>query len=98
MRGQLQGEWHKLFQRGTLCVTGFGYFAERAEVDGVTYYNSSLSGTGTQYPDPHSKFLAGKDSYLLLTCDRNSGVLTVELKSLKNEVLDRQQFSPRSEK
>ncbi|WP_417392923.1 metallophosphoesterase [Gimesia sp.] len=98
MRGQLQGEWQKLFQRGTLCVTGFGYFAERAEVDGVTYYNSSLSGTGTQYPDPHSKFLAGKDSYLLLTCDRNSGVLTVELKSLKNEVLDRQHFSPRSEK
>lgn len=96
MRGQLQGEWQKLFQRGTLCVTGFGYFAERAEVGGITYYNSSLSGIGTQYADPHSKFLSGKDSYLLLTCDRNSGVLTVELKSLKNKVLDHQRFSPRS--
>lgn len=98
MRNQLQGDWQRLFQRGTLCVTGFGYFAERAEAGGVMYYNTSLSGTGTQYADPHSKFLAGKDTYLLLTCDRNSGVLTVELKSLKNEVLDRQHFSPRSKK
>jgi len=98
MRNQLQGDWQRLFQRGTLCVTGFGYFAERAEAAGVTYYNTSLSGTGTQYADPHSKFLAGKDSYLLLICDRNSGALTVELKSLKNEVLDRQHFSPRSKK
>lgn len=96
MRNQLQGDWRRLFQRGTLCVTGFGYFAERAEVDGITYYNSSLSGTGTQYADPHTKFLTGKDSYLLLTCDRNSGELTVKLKSLKNEVLDLQRFSPRS--
>ncbi|QDT88678.1 metallophosphoesterase [Gimesia algae] len=98
MRNQLQGDWERLFQRGTLCVTGFGYFAERAEAGGVTYYNTSLSGTGAQYADPHAKFLAGKDSYLLLHSDRNSGVLTVELKSLKNEVLDRQRFPPRSKK
>lgn len=92
IRSQLKGGWHKLFQRGTICVTGFGYYAERAELDGLTYYNTSLSGTGTQYADPHSRFLAGKDSYLLLTCDRSAGTMTVELKSLKNEVLDRQTF------
>lgn len=97
IRSQLQGGWHKLFQRGTICVTGFGYYAERANLDGLTYYNTSLGGTGTQYADPHSQFLAGKDSYLLLTCERSSGTMTVELKSLNNEVLDRQQFltSPR---
>lgn len=93
MRGKLKGDWHKLFQRGTLCVTGFGYFAERAEVDGLTCYNTSLSGTGTKYPDPHSKFLAGQDSYLLLTCNRAAGTMTAELKNLKGEVLDRQIFS-----
>lgn len=93
MRGKLKGDWHKLFQRGTLCVTGFGYFAERAEVDGLTCYNTSLSGTGTKYPDPHSKFLAGQDSYLLLTCDRAAGTMTAELKNLKGDVLDRQTFS-----
>ncbi|WP_339728512.1 metallophosphoesterase [uncultured Gimesia sp.] len=92
IRSQLQGGWHQLFRRGTICVTGFGYFTERAELDGLTYYNTSLSGTGTQYADPHSRFLAGKDSYLLLTCEQGSGTMTVELKSLNNEVLDRQTF------
>ncbi|MFH1303269.1 MAG: FN3 domain-containing metallophosphoesterase family protein [Planctomycetota bacterium] len=98
MRSQLAGDWFALFQRGTICVTGFGYFAERAEVDGLTFYNTALSGTGTQYADPHSKFLAGKDSYLLLTCERSSGTMTVELKSLNNEVLDRQSFPKASRK
>lgn len=93
LRSQLQGGWHQLFRRGTICVTGFGYYAERAELDGLTYYNTSLGGKGTQYADPHSKFLAGKDNYLLLTCERTSGTMTAELKSLNNEVLDHQSFS-----
>ena len=62
-------------------------------MDGLTCYNTSLSGTGTKYPDPHSKFLASQDSYLLLTCERNTGAMTVELKNLKGEVLDRQIFT-----
>lgn len=98
IRNQLGGDWHQLFRRGTICVTGFGYYAERAELDGLTYYNTSLSGTGTQYADPHSRFLAGKDSYLLLTCQRNSGSMTVELKNLQNEVLDRQRFTAKLRK
>jgi len=95
MRSKLGGDWLKLFQRGTLCVTGFGYFAERAEVDGLTFYNTSLSGTGTKYPDPHSKFLAGQDSYLLLTTQRATGTLQAELKNLRGEVLDLQTFTGR---
>ncbi|WP_298861228.1 FN3 domain-containing metallophosphoesterase family protein [uncultured Gimesia sp.] len=93
IRSQLQGGWHRLFLRGTMCVTGFGYYAERAELDGLTYYNTSLGGKGAQYADPHSKFLAGKDGYLMLTCERSSGKLTVEMKSLQGEILDRQIFS-----
>ncbi|MBW3598447.1 MAG: hypothetical protein KY475_14395, partial [Planctomycetes bacterium] len=60
IRNQAQGKWHDLFRRGTICITGFGYFAERAEVGGFPYYNTSLNGTGNQYPNPHSKFLAGQ--------------------------------------
>jgi hypothetical protein len=89
VRSQAGGKWHGLFRRGTLCVTGFGHFAERAEVDGVAYFNTSLSGKGNQYPDPRSKFLAGEDNYLLLTCDRRAGTLTAEIKSLDGAVLDR---------
>ena len=91
IRNQAQKQWHDLFRRGTCCVTGFGYFAERAEVDGFPYYNMSLSGKGSQYPDPQSKFLADEDGYILLTI-RRDGPMTVEIKSLKNTVLDRRDF------
>jgi hypothetical protein len=91
VRNQAKKQWHDLFQRGTCCITGFGYYAERAEVDGFSYYNTSLSGKGNQYPDPQSKFLAGEDSYILLTVKRG-GPMTVEIKSLKNTRLDRQDF------
>lgn len=94
IRNQAGKQWHDLFRRGTCCVTGFGYFAERAEVDGFLYYNTSLNGRGDQYPDPSSKFLAGEDSYVLLTVKRN-GPMTVEIKSLKNTVLDRRDFERR---
>lgn len=96
IRNKASGKWHDLFRRGTCCITGFGYFAERAEVDGFPYYNAALNGRGNQYPDPQSKFLAGEDSYVLLTVKRG-GRMTVEIKSLKNTVLDRQDFQQRSE-
>lgn len=94
VRNQAQKQWHDLFRRGTCCITGFGYFAERAEVDGFHYYNTSLSGKGSQYPDPQSKFLAGEDSYMLLTIERE-GKMTVEIKSLKITVLDQREFQLR---
>ncbi|MCA9118369.1 MAG: metallophosphoesterase, partial [Planctomycetaceae bacterium] len=96
VRNQASKQWHDLFRRGTCCITGYGYFAERAEVDGLTYYNTSLSGKGNQYPDPHSKLLAGEDSYVLLTVTRG-GPMIVEIRSLKNTVLDRREFQRRGE-
>lgn len=91
IRNQAKKQWHNLFSQGTCCITGFGYFAERAEVDGFPYYNTSLNGRGNQYPDPHSKYLAGEDSYILLTVKRG-GPMTVEIKSLKHTVLDRREY------
>ncbi len=95
IRNQARQQWHQQFRKGTLCITGFGYFAERAEVDGVTYYNTALNGRKHQYPDPHSKFLQGEDSYILLTIER-AGKMTVEIKSLNSgKVLDQQEFMRR---
>lgn len=94
IRNQAQKRWHELFRRGTGCITGFGYFAERAEVDGFPYYNTALNGRGNQYPDPHSKFLAGEDSYILLTVKRD-GPMIVEIKSLDGKVLDRREHERR---
>ena len=92
MRAQDRGAWHDMFRKGTIAITGFGYYAERAEVDGCTYYNTSLSGKGNQYPDSKSKFLKGADSYILLTFTMSPAKMVVEIKGLDGSVLDRKVF------
>ncbi len=95
IRSQERGAWHDMFRRGTIAITGYGYYAERAEVDGFTYYNTSLSGKGAQYPDPMSQFLKGEDSYILLTVTKNPAKMMVEIKGLDGSVLDRREYSVR---
>ncbi len=92
VRPKAGGGWHKTFRKGTIAITGFGYYAERAEVDGFTYYNTSLSGKGDRYPDPHSEFLQSEDSYILLTFTKKPPQMMVEIKSLGGKVLDRKEF------
>jgi hypothetical protein len=92
VRAQRGGSWGTMLRRGTIAITGFGYFAERAEVDGFTCYNTSLSGKGDKYPDPKSQFLASENSYALLTFTKNPLKMTVEIKSLAGQVLDRKTF------
>ncbi len=76
----------------TACITGFGSFAERAVFDGHPYFNTSVSGRGDRYPDPHSAFLAGRDNYVLLTFHRGTDELVINLKALDGSVLDRTSY------
>jgi len=92
VREQEGRSWHAMIRLGTLAISGFGHFGERAEVDGFPYLNTSLSGRGDKYPDPESKFLASEDNYLLLKFVRGSGRVTVESKGLDGAVLDRMQY------
>jgi len=92
VRAQERGSWGEMLRQGTIAITGFGYFAERAEVDGFTCYNTSLSGKGARYPDPRSKFLASENSYILLTFAKKPPRMTVEIKGLDGKVLDRKEF------
>lgn len=94
MRGQLKGEWGRLFQQGSAVITGFGYFAERAMVDGFPYYNTALKGDGDRYPDPKSAFFASDHSYVLLTFKPKSP-MKIEIKSLAGQVLDQQSYPAR---
>lgn len=89
IRNQAKGGWHELFRKGTACITGFGHFAERAEVDGLLYFDTSLNGKGNKYPDPKSKALFSEDNYVLLTFNREANTMTVELKNHEGKVLDR---------
>lgn len=94
MRSQLKGEWGRLFQQGSAVITGFGYFAERAMVDGFPYYNTALKGDGDRYPDPKSAFFASEHSYVLLTFKPKSP-MKIEMKSLAGQVLDQQSYPAR---
>lgn len=96
VRGLEGGEWGRMIARGSLAITGFGYFAERAEVAGFNYYNTSVSGTGSRYADPKSVALKSEDNFVLLTFRRGPALLRVELKNLAGEVLDQKEFAPRS--
>jgi hypothetical protein len=96
VRGFAGGEYGKIIGQGSLAITGFGYYAERAEVDGVSYYNTSVSGTGTPYRDPKSALLKSEDNFMLLTFRRQPRELRVELKNLAGEVLDGKTFAPRA--
>jgi hypothetical protein len=92
MRSREGGRWHEMFRRGTACITGFGYFAERAVFEGHPYFNTSVSGRGDRYPDPHSAFLVSADNYVLLTFRRGSGEMIVDLKGLDGTLLDRTRY------
>lgn len=96
VRAQAGGEWGRLLARGTLAITGFGHFAERAEVDGVGFYNVSLDGRGAQYPDPQKRFLAGGDAYLLMTFRAGAADMTAEIKGVGGAVLDRKTWTRRA--
>lgn len=94
MRGQVKGEWGRLFQKGSAVITGFGYFAERAAVDGFPYYDTALKGDGDRYPDPKSAFIASEHSYILLTF-KPKAPMVIKLKSLQGQVLDEQSYPPK---
>ena len=96
IRNRAGGMWHNLFSRGSIAISGFGYYAERAEVNRFPYYNVSLSGRGDRYPDPHSTFIASKDNYILLTFTRQPPRMAVELKTLSGSVLHREEIRPRA--
>jgi hypothetical protein len=95
IRSQAKGGWHELFRKGTACITGFGHFAERAEVDGLLYFDTSLNGKGNRYPDPKSKALFSEDNYVLLTFNREEKTMTIDLKSLEGKLLDRTEVQGR---
>jgi hypothetical protein len=95
MRSQEGGAWHDMFRRGTIVVSGFGYYAERAVVDGFTYYNTCVAPAGTPYRDPKSEVFESTASYMLFTFHKSAGEMTAELKRLDGSVIDRQVFHTR---
>ncbi|WP_165075597.1 metallophosphoesterase family protein [Paludisphaera rhizosphaerae] len=93
LMGQADGEWGRLMGLGTTAVTGFGYFAQRSEIQGGTYYNVSLRNKDDSKPEPGSKYLDKGGVYLLLTARRSPPQLTAEIKRLDGSVVDAHDFT-----
>ena len=88
--------WWDLIAKGSIAISGYGYFCERAEAGGFSYYNTSLNGTGDKYPDGSSTFLASENNYVLLTFRAGTKKMTVELKKLADgQVLHRREHGGR---
>lgn len=89
VQSRTKGLWHEQFVKSSALVSGFGYFADHAELaGGLPYYNTCLKGDGSPYKDPQSKFFAQQDNYLLLTFQRGSPTVQVQFKNMQGEVLD----------
>ena len=88
MRGYDKGAWLPHFQKSSAVITGYGYFAERAEANGLPWFNTCLKGDGDLYKDPKSEFNAREDNYLLISATAGDSTMKVEIKSLKGAVLD----------
>ncbi|HBJ86569.1 MAG TPA: hypothetical protein DDZ88_22480 [Verrucomicrobiales bacterium] len=96
VQGLTKGAWHGHFHQGSAIITGFGYFADRAELSGgLPYYNTCLKGDGDLYKDPQSKFHARVDNYLLLTFTAGAPTMKIQFKSLRGEVLDTTEIAKR---
>jgi len=92
VRRQENNSWQEMLEKGTICISGFGYFAEKAVRNGFTYYNTSLSGTGDVYSDSNSVGLWREDNYILITVHTSPERMVVELKNLAGKTLDRTEF------
>ena len=97
--GLTKGAWHESFRKGSALITGFGYFADRAELTGdIPYFNTCLKGDGDLYKDPQSKFHAREDNYLLLTLTAGAQTMKLQFKNLRGEVLDTREITKRKTK
>lgn len=89
LMGLTKGAWMPPMSRSSALITGFGYFADRAELKGgLPYFNTCLKGDGDVYKDPNSKFLAREDNFLLLTFEAGAPTMKIQFKNLRGEVLD----------
>lgn len=96
VRGAEQGAWETLLRQGSVMLSGFGSFAERAEVKGVPYFNMGLKEGEDFHDKANATFFEDTASYVLMTIPKQGELMTVELKGLDGAVLDTSQWPGRA--
>ncbi len=77
---QRRGRLGPIFSRGTIAITGFGYFCRAGRGRWLHVTTNTALGVGAKYPDRQSKFFESAASYVLLTITREK--MIVDLKAL----------------
>lgn len=95
VRSAAGGAWETAIRQGSAALSGFGSFAERAEVKGFPYFNAGLK-SGDDYRDrAGSKFFSPDPSYILIEIPREGERMTVKLKGLDGATLDQSEWPGR---
>ncbi len=88
VRSSEKAAWEKVLAYGDALIAGFGHYAERAEKDGMKYFNTSYYGCGDKYPDRFKTYFESRDNFLLLTVQPKK--MVYELRDIHDAtVLDR---------
>ena len=95
VRRQNNGAWGELIRQGTMAITGFGLFAERAEVEGFPFFNTALKAGDIYADGENSQFSESVANYILLTIPREGTTATVAIKSLEGTTLDESTWKAR---
>lgn len=95
IRAQEKGMWENMLRQGSAVLSGFGSFAERAEVRGMPYFTSALKVLDSFGDKANGKFYRAVEGYTLVTIPKNDEMMTVELKKTDGTVLDRSEWPSR---
>ena len=81
-RNAFSGIWRPVLEKGSACITGFGYFMEYAKMkdNAFEYFNTSLSAGDPWFDRENSVFSKQISGYALLTFPENAGTPTIDLR------------------
>lgn len=96
LRNAEGGAWETLLRQNSVALSGFGSYAERAEVKGTPYFNTGLKAHDAFGDRQGGRFYQAVASYTLLTLTRENELMEVELKDINGNVLDRSAWPGRS--
>ncbi len=88
-------KWEDMLNKGTITISGSGYYAERFKSDTHIFYNTSVAGPGNVPPlvDNDIHLVKSIRSYMILTFNRVERTMIVELKELESgHIIDYQIF------
>lgn len=97
-RNVFSGIWRPLFEKGSACIAGFGYFMEYAKMkdNAFTYINTSLASGDPWFDRANSLYSKQISGYVLLTFSAEENSPTIDIRATEeNKLLYRTELKAR---